>query len=72
MSKFQETLESMKDEYDCQIHFNECWDETYFLSESEVEDWLNEIDSIIKSKRYSNQKKLQMIVDSITSGDYDM
>lgn len=72
MSNFKETVESMKNEYDCQIHFNECWDEVYFLSEYEIEDWLNEIKAIITTKEYTNQKKLQMIVDSITSGDYNV
>ena len=54
------------DEIQYQIHFNECWDETLFLTESEIEDWLDEIYCLIKSKKYTSHYKLQKIVDSIT------
>ena len=72
MSNFQETVKAMKTEYDCQIHFSECWDEVYFLSEGEIIDWLEEMKRIIDSPIYTNQKKLQMIVDSVTGGDYNI
>lgn len=61
-----------KVEYECQIHFNECWDETYYLSEAEIEDWLSELKHVIDCKLYTPQKKLQLIVDSITGGDYNI
>lgn len=66
MSKLQETIQAMKTEIDCQIHFNECWDETFHLTLAEVEDWLDEIESTIKRDDLSSQCKLQMIVDSLT------
>ena len=68
MSKLQETIEAMKNDIEYQIHFNECWDETFFLSYSEVEDWLYEIKDTIERCDISPQTKLQMIVDSITGG----
>lgn len=68
MSKLQETIEAMKTEIECQIHFSECWDETFFLSYAEVEDWLDEIKETIERCDISPHRKLQMIVDSITGG----
>ena len=54
------------DEIQYQIHFSECWDETLFLTETEIEDWLDEMYHLIKSKDYTLQFKLQKIVDSVT------
>ena len=58
-----------KTEIDCQIHFNECWDETLYLTLSEVEEWLDELDGYIHDKGLSAQRKLQKIVDSVTGTD---
>ena len=60
-------LKMFDDEIQYQIHFNECWDETLFLTEAEINDWLDEMYYLIKSKDYTPQFKLQKIVDSITN-----
>ena len=60
-------LKMFDDEIQHQIHFNECWDETLFLTEAEIDDWLDEIYHLIKSNDYTPQYKLQKIVDSITN-----
>ena len=62
-------IEDYKTEIDCQIHFNECWDETIFLTLAEVEEWLDELEGYMNDKSLSSQKKLQKIVDSVTGTD---
>ena len=62
-------VDKYKNEIDCQIHFNECWDETFFLTLGEVDEWLDELDEYMHDKSLSSQKKLQKIVDSITGND---
>lgn len=66
MSDLDDVINSMKAEIDCQVHFNECWDETFFLTLDEVDEWLGEIQAILNSEYMSSQKKLQSIIDSIT------
>ena len=67
MSRLYETLESMKDEITVQVHFNECWDETIFLTQRELEEWFEEIQSIINDETMSIQKRMQKVVDNITA-----
>ena len=65
MSKLYETLESMKDENTVQIHFNECWDETIFLTQRELEEWFEEIQSIVNDETMSIHERMQKVVDNI-------
>ena len=55
------------DEIQYQIHFNECWDETIFLTQRELEEWFEEIQSIINDETMSIQKRMQKVVDNITA-----
>lgn len=47
------------------IHFNECWDEDFYLIEEELKDWLGEIVDIINDDNLRINEKMQRIVDSV-------
>ena len=66
MSKLQETIQFMKNEIDVQIHFNECWDETIFITLAEAEEWLDYLQTIINDETKLVQYRLQKVVDNIT------
>jgi len=55
------------DEIQYQIHFNECWDETIFLTQRELEEWFEEIQSIVNDETMPIQKRMQKVVDNITA-----
>lgn len=47
------------------IHFNECWDEDFYLSEEELKEWLGEIVDIINDDNLRINEKMQRVVDSV-------
>lgn len=47
------------------IHFNECWDEDFYLTEEELKDWLGEIVDIINDDNLRVNEKMQRIVDTV-------
>lgn len=55
----------MDNDRELPIHFYECYDETLWLYESEIKEWLDEIQKILNSKQLSPRRRLQKIVDSI-------
>ena len=67
MSDYDKALESLKNEIQIQIHFNECWDETIYLTYAECVEWVEWMQDVLNSNEFSVQKKLQKIVDSITA-----
>lgn len=67
MSKYEETIESMKNEIDYQIHFHECWDDTLFLTLEEIDEFLGDIEKVLNDKKLPSYRKLQRIVDMITN-----
>lgn len=66
MSKLQETINDMKNDITVQIHFYECWDETLFMTLSELEEWFDFIADIINNENISKIERFQKVVDSIT------
>ena len=55
------------DEIQIQIHFNECWDETIFITYAEADEWLEELREIVNDDSLSIEHRLQKVVDSITN-----
>ena len=49
-----------------QLHFYECIDENLFLTEIEIEDWLDYIKIIVNDDSKSPQYRMQKVIDSIT------
>lgn len=47
------------------IHFNECCDESIYISLAEAEEWLDEIRSIADDASLLPEVRLQKIVDDI-------
>lgn len=57
MSKDDETVKP--------IHFREIWEEDFYLSESEVSEWINDIVEIINDDSLGVHEKMQAIVDCV-------
>ena len=49
-----------------QLHFYECLDENLFLTETEIEDWVDYIKMIVNDESKSVQYRMQKVIDSIT------
>lgn len=47
------------------IHFNEIWEEDFYLTESEVSEWINDIVEIINDDSLGVHEKMQAIVDCV-------
>ena len=52
-----------------QLHFNECSEENLFLTENEIEDWLDYMKIIVNDDSKSPQYRMQKVIDSITKED---
>lgn len=67
MSKLYETLEGMKDEIEVQLHFNECWDETIYITQNELEEWHSYIVEMLTDDSKSILERMQKLIDNITA-----
>lgn len=50
-----------------ELHFSECWDENIWIDENEAIEWLEELHSILSDNTMSVQRRLQKVIDEITS-----
>ena len=50
----------------CELHFYECYDESLYLTESEINDWFDYIEKIINDESKSKWYRLQKIIESLT------
>lgn len=58
-------MDSFSDETVKPIHFREVWEEDFYLTESEVSEWINDIVEIINDDSLGIHEKMQAIVDCV-------
>lgn len=49
-----------------EIHFYECWDECFYLTEDELNEWFEEMRDIINDDSQSVWLRMQKIVANVT------
>lgn len=54
-------------EREFEIHFYECWDESLYLTENELEEWLEEIKKLVNDDNKTVQYRMQRLVAMITN-----
>lgn len=54
-------------EKEIQLHFNECWDDTIYLTEYEADEWYYELLEILENRSVPRYVRLQRIIDNITN-----
>ena len=50
-----------------ELHFYECWDECLYLTESELNEWFNEIRDMLNDESMSIWLRMQKLVANITN-----
>lgn len=50
-----------------ELHFSECWDENIWIYEEEAREWLEELHGILADNTMSIQRRLQKVIDEITT-----
>lgn len=54
-------------EKEVQLHFNECWDDTIYLTEYEADEWFFELLDILEDRSVPRYVRLQRVIDNITN-----
>ena len=50
-----------------QLHFNECYDESLFISIEEANEWLDDLRNVMNDESKSVRYRLQKVIDEITT-----
>ena len=50
-----------------QLHFNECYDETLYISVEEATEWLDDLRNVMNDESKSVRYRLQKVIDEITA-----
>ena len=56
-----------EDSKQIELHFSECWDENIWIDETEAIEWLEELNSILSDNTMSVRRRLQKVIDEITT-----
>ena len=55
------------DEKLIEIHFYECWDDSVFITESELNEWFDEISDLVNDDSKTVEYRMQRLVAMITN-----